>query len=152
MIVSIEVEDEAWRRVEELEGLAERSVKAAMRFVKAEDDAEVNVLFTSDEEARRVNREWRQRDYAPNVLSFPAASMPAEGAKPMGDIVLASGVVAREALEQGKPLEAHTAHLLVHGVLHLAGHDHMNDGEAAIMEAAEARILKGMGFADPYSI
>jgi probable rRNA maturation factor len=152
MIVTIDVEDEAWRQVHGLEGLAERSVKEAMCFVEAGDDAEVNVLFTSDEEARRVNREWRERDYAPNVLSFPAAPMPAEGARPLGDIVLASGVVTREAAEQGKPLEAHVAHLLVHGVLHLAGHDHMNDGEAAVMEAAEAEILKGMGFADPYLI
>ncbi len=78
--------------------------------------------------------------------------MPAEGARPLGDIVLAYGVVTREAAERGKPLEAHVAHLLIHGVLHLAGHDHMSDGEAAIMEAAEAAILKGMGFADPYSI
>ncbi len=150
MIVSVDVEDEAWRRVEELEGLAERSIAAAMRFVKAADDAEVNVLFTSDEEARRVNKEWRQRDYAPNVLSFPAASMPGQGGRPLGDIVLASGVVALEADEQGKPLDAHVAHLLVHGVLHLAGHDHMNDGDAARMESAEVEILRGMGFADPY--
>jgi probable rRNA maturation factor len=150
MIVSIDVEDEAWRQVKELEGLAERSVAAAMRFVKAGDDAAVNVLFTSDDEARRVNKEWRQRDYAPNVLSFPAAPMPALERRPLGDIVLASGVVTREAGEQGKPLDAHVAHLLIHGVLHLAGHDHMNDGDAARMESAEVEILRGMGFADPY--
>ncbi|MGE3831421.1 MAG: rRNA maturation RNase YbeY [Parvibaculaceae bacterium] len=152
MIVSIDVEDEAWRQVKELEGLAERSAKAAMRFLEAGDDAEVNVLFTSDEEARRVNKAWRERDYAPNVLSFPAAPIPGQEAHPLGDIVLASGVVAREANEQGKPLDAHVAHLLVHGVLHLGGHDHMNDREAARMESAEIEILKGMGFADPYTI
>ena len=152
MIVTIDVEDEAWRQVRELEELAERSVREALRFVKAGDDAEVNVLFTSDDEARRVNREWRQRDYAPNVLSFPAAPMPGQETRPLGDIVLAAGVVAREAGEQGKPLDAHVAHLLVHGLLHLAGHDHMNDGEAARMESAEREILRGMGFADPYTI
>jgi probable rRNA maturation factor len=150
MIVSIDVEDEDWRKVEGLEGLAERSVIAALRFVRAEDDAEVNVLLTSDEEARRINTQWRQRDYAPNVLSFPAAPMPGHAARPLGDIVLAAGVVAREADAQGKPLEAHLAHLLVHGVLHLAGHDHISDGDAALMESAEIEILKGMGFADPY--
>ena len=106
----------------------------------------VTVRYVGEAEGRRLNREFRGKDYATNVLSFPYASRPAEG-----DLVICTPVVAREAREQGKRLRAHHAHLLVHGLLHLQGLDHEAGAEAARMERRERRILAGLGFADPYA-
>jgi probable rRNA maturation factor len=112
--------------------------------------AAVDVRVVGQAEGRKLNRAWRRRDYATNVLSFPAA--PAQGAKglPLGDLVLCAPVVAREAREQGKAPHAHWAHLTVHGTLHLLGHDHESSAEAERMEALERRILARLGFPDPY--
>jgi probable rRNA maturation factor len=96
-------------------------------------------------EGRKLNRRYRKKDYATNVLSFPYG-----GGK--GDVVLCHPVLAREAREQGKTLQAHYAHLVVHGVLHLRGHDHLRKSDAARMERLEIRILRRLGFADPYRI
>jgi probable rRNA maturation factor len=154
MSVLIDVEDDDWRRVPDLEQLTERAVAAALAHDKqAADSVEVSVLFTGDAEAQRINKDWRNKTYVPNVLSFPAiagSAIPEGEVRPLGDIVLAAGTVAREAPEQGKTLEQHVAHLLVHGTLHLLGYDHMNDTDANKMEAAETAILRGLGFADPY--
>ena len=100
-----------------------------------------------------INAEWRGKDKPTNVLSFPAPRdipIPAGESRPLGDIVLAYGVIAREAEEQGKTLRAHVAHLMVHGTLHLLGYDHETDVEAEEMEALETSILKGLGITDPY--
>src|SRR5439155_23826357 len=141
MPVLIDVEDDGWRRVQALDALAERAVVAAIAHDKQEaSNLEVSLLFTGDDEATRLNREWRNRTYAPNVLSFPAApsAESLEGQpKPLGDLILAAGVVAREATEQGKTLDAHIAHLIVHGMLHLLGYDHMSQSDASAMEPAE---------------
>ena len=115
--------------------------------------SEIALLFTSDDAIAEINAEWRGKDKPTNVLSFPApADMPVpEGEpRPLGDIVLAHGVIAREAAEQGKTLRDHTTHLIVHGVLHLLGFDHEDDAEADEMEALEASILKGLGISNPY--
>ena len=100
-------------------------------------------------EARRLNARWRARDYATNVLSFPATG---PGALALGDVVICAEVVRREAREQGKPLEAHWAHMVIHGVLHLLGHDHGSDDDARRMEGRERRLLRGLGFPDPYQV
>ena len=98
-------------------------------------------------EARRLNREYRGRDYATNVLSFPYSDKPL-----CGDVVICAPVVAREARAQGKDVRAHHAHLLVHGLLHLRGYDHeRGPREAARMEARERAILSRLGFPDPYA-
>jgi probable rRNA maturation factor len=154
MIVSIEVEDEAWNVLPGLEDLTHRAVAAALA-ASGIDAAETGtvVLFTDDSSIAVLNKEWRGKDYATNVLSFPAPGdmiVPQGEPRPLGDIVLASGVVAREAVEQGKTLHDHTAHLIVHGVLHLLGHDHEDDDEAAAMESLEIGILKELGISDPY--
>ena len=108
---------------------------------------QITVRFVDADEARRLNREYRHRDYATNVLSFPYAQEPVV----CGDLVLCAPVVAREAAEQGKALEAHYAHLVVHGLLHLQGYDHeAGDEQAAAMEGQERRILAALGYADPY--
>lgn len=120
----------------------------------------VSLLFTSDAEVHTLNREWRQRDKPTNVLSFPMLeraqleSLAPEGPPEMlGDIALAYETCAREAQEKGIALEAHAAHLIVHGLLHLAGHDHVeSDEQAEAMEALETRILAKLGIADPYGV
>jgi probable rRNA maturation factor len=108
--------------------------------------ARVTVRYVAEAEARRLNRQYRGKDYATNVLSFPYAARPLQG-----DVVICAAVVAREARDQGKDVEAHHAHLLVHGLLHLAGHDHGRAAEAAKMERLERRILARLGFDDPYA-
>ena len=108
-------------------------------------EGSVTVRYVGTAESRKLNREFRAKDYATNVLSFPYSRKPLEG-----DLVICAPVVAREAKEQGKDVRAHHAHMLVHGLLHLAGLDHENDRDAAKMEGRERRILAGLGFADPY--
>ncbi|KPL68107.1 rRNA maturation factor [Erythrobacter sp. SG61-1L] len=118
----------------------------------------VSLIFTSDEEIHSLNREWRQRDKPTNVLSFPMlerddllALAPEGPPELLGDIALAHETCAREAAEKGVPLEHHAAHLIVHGLLHLAGHDHeISPADADAMEALETKALALMGIADPY--
>lgn len=100
-------------------------------------------------EGRELNRAYRQRDSATNVLSF-AGEVEIPGCRHIGDIVICAPVVQREAQEQGKPLPAHFAHLSVHGCLHLLGFDHQHDDEAARMEALEVQVLAELGLPDPY--
>jgi probable rRNA maturation factor len=111
-------------------------------------DARVTVRYVAAAEGRRLNREFRAKDYATNVLTFIYAQRPLEG-----DIVICAPVVAREAREQGKDAAAHHAHLLVHGLLHLQGHDHERSRPAAArMERRERAILARLGFPDPYIV
>ena len=105
--------------------------------------------FVDAEEGRELNRRFRGKDYATNVLSF-VYDLPEEAGL-MGDLVLCAPVVAREATEQGKPLAAHYAHLIVHGMLHLQGYDHEDEAQAAEMEALERDVLGRLGFPDPYA-
>ena len=109
-------------------------------------DANVTLRYVPESEGRRLNREFRGRDYATNVLTFIYSSRPLAG-----DIVICAPIVAREAKAQGKEVEAHHAHLLVHGLLHLQGLDHGQDREAARMEKRERLILHELGFGDPYA-
>jgi len=114
----------------------------------AASSGEVTLRYVAQAEARRVNRDFRKRDYATNVLSFPYG---APGRAARGDILVCAPVIAREAREQGKDVEAHHAHMVVHGVLHLRGYDHERGADdARRMEALERRILAHLGFPDPY--
>ena len=109
--------------------------------------AEVTVRFVGSEEGRRLNRDYRKKDYATNVLSFPYES----GDRVCGDLVLCLPVVESESREQGKSPEAHFAHLIVHGMLHLQGYDHeTSHDDAEHMEALERGILNALGYPDPY--
>lgn len=111
----------------------------------------VGVLLTEDAAMQALNLRWRAKDSPTNVLSFPAAAAPLEASpRPLGDLALGLGVLRAEARAQGKPFAAHFAHLLVHGFLHLLGHDHEHEAEAAVMEAREISILAGLGLPDPY--
>lgn len=113
-------------------------------------EADLAVRLVDEAEGRSLNRHYRGKDYATNVLSFPA-ELP-EGVKLplLGDLVICAPVVAREAAGQDKPLREHYAHLTVHGVLHLLGWDHEDDVEAEAMEQLEREILAGLGIGDPY--
>jgi probable rRNA maturation factor len=119
--------------------------------------AELSIVLGDDALLRRLNRQWRGKDKPTNVLSFPAhdaasrgAASPAGAPLPLGDVILAFGTVAGEAAAQGKTLAGHLAHLVVHGVLHLIGFDHVDDAAATRMEALETEVLAGIGVADPY--
>ena len=117
-------------------------------------EADLAVRIVGNKEGRALNHHYRGKDYATNVLSFPAElpeGLPKGVKLPLlGDLVLCSPVIAREAREQGKPLRAHYAHLTVHGALHLLGWDHEDAREAEAMEQLERQILAGMGLPDPY--
>lgn len=157
MQLDIDIED--WPQGD-WEALATRAAQAAAEGepLLAHPRLSVSVLFTSDAEVHALNREWRERDKPTNVLSFPMlerdelADLAPDGPPEMlGDIALAHETCAREAAEKGVTLEAHAAHLIVHGLLHLAGHDHVDsDEQAEAMEALETAILAKLGIADPY--
>lgn len=119
------------------------------RWVRAASlhDAEVTVRFVGEAEGRTLNAQFRGNNRPTNVLSFSYAQVP----RIAGDLVLCVPVVQHEAIGQGKTVEAHFAHLIVHGMLHLQGFDHDNESDAFIMEAKECMILAGLGFADPYA-
>ena len=108
---------------------------------------EITIRLVDPDESQELNAEYRGKDYATNVLSFPYDTEPVV----MGDLVICPSVVAREASEQNKPLAAHYAHLTVHGMLHLQGWDHDNDDDAAAMENEEKEILAALGYPDPYA-
>lgn len=115
-------------------------------------DSELTIRLVDEAEGRELNNTWRHKDYATNVLSFPA-DVPDEllDIPLLGDLVICVPVVEREATEQAKTLEAHWAHLVIHGCLHLLGYDHIEDEEAEEMEALERELLAELGHADPYA-
>ena len=113
--------------------------------------AEVVVRVTDQAESRQLNHEFRGRDRATNVLSFPFDPVPEIDLNHVGDLVICAPVGAREAIDQGKQAEAHWAHMVVHGMLHLQGYDHETDVQAAEMETLETEILTGLGYPAPYA-
>ncbi|AVZ80001.1 rRNA maturation RNase YbeY [Zoogloeaceae bacteirum Par-f-2] len=142
--------DEATRALAPKKHCIRSWARAALRR-----DAEVTVRLVGEEEGRALNRQFRGKDYATNVLTFvygESVQVPGEqGRGPLvGDLVLCVPVVTREAAAQGKDLAAHYAHLVVHGMLHLQGFDHETEADATVMEALETEILAGLGFPDPY--
>lgn len=144
----------AWEELAARAAVAVAEVEPALANARLE----ASVLFTSDAEVHALNREWRERDKPTNVLSFPMleradllALPPGGPPELLGDIALAHETCAREAAEKGVALADHAAHLIVHGLLHLAGHDHVeSDTQAEAMEALEVKALAILGLADPY--
>ncbi|MDF3863165.1 rRNA maturation RNase YbeY [Pseudomonas denitrificans (nom. rej.)] len=117
-----------------------------------QNDSELTIRLVDETEGRELNKTWRHKDYATNVLSFPA-DVPDEllDIPLLGDLVICAPVVTREAAEQGKSAEAHWAHLVIHGCLHLLGYDHIEDEEAEEMEGLERELLAELGHPDPYA-
>jgi probable rRNA maturation factor len=135
---------------QDIPNLDEFKTWLALAIPSAQQDWDITVRVVDEEESQSLNRDYRNKDYATNVLSFPA-DVPAELNIPLlGDLVICAPVVAREAIEQTKPLKAHWAHLCIHGALHLLGYDHETEAEAEEMEALETQLIMGLGFADPY--
>ena len=144
----------------EWDSLAEQATAAAAQVAPELRNARLSasILFTSDGEIHALNREWRARDKPTNVLSFPMlerddliALAPAGPPELLGDVALAHETCAREAADRAIPLADHAAHLIVHGLLHLAGYDHeLSDADAEAMEALETKALAILGLADPY--
>jgi probable rRNA maturation factor len=148
-MIDVEIDDPAWttaapKAAELTEQAAIATLKAALSAV----EGDLVILLTDDATVQRLNRDFRGKDQPTNVLSFPAAPNSQDH---LGDVALAYGVCAAEAVAQGIPLADHLAHLTAHGVLHLLGYDHQIDSEAEAMEALEAKVLAGLGVADPYA-
>jgi probable rRNA maturation factor len=123
-------------------------VERAAEGIEAE--LEVVIRIVDEAESRQLNRDYRGKDRPTNVLSFPFEGPEHLPMESLGDLVICAPVVEREAAEQGKSLEAHWAHMVVHGVLHLRGYDHLDDAEAEEMEGREVVILAALGYPDPY--
>jgi probable rRNA maturation factor len=149
------------------DALADRAARAAIdrtphgELLTIAAAVEISLRLTSDDEVHTLNRQYRQKDKPTNVLSFPMVQADLletvtqnsdDGEVLLGDIVLAHGVCAAEAEERGIAIETHATHLIVHGVLHLLGYDHMTDVEAEAMEAIETDALASLGIDDPYLI
>lgn len=153
--IDISVDGGGWPDEAELLALAERAFAAAKKAgrLRHPESAELSMLFTNDARMREINRDWRAQDKPTNVLSFPGQDMqPGESAgEILGDVVLSWETVEREAGLEGKSIESHLTHLVVHGILHLFGYDHENDEQAAQMEDAERRALRELGIDDPYA-
>ena len=155
-----------WPKAGNWHELAEQAVACALAatpyagLASLEASVEISVRLTSDDKVQTLNRQYRGKDKATNVLSFPMVQpdlLPAlansdDGEILLGDIVLAHGVCVAEAEVRGVSVEAHATHLIVHGTLHLLGYDHMDDDEAEAMEAMECAIMAGLGLHDPYAI
>ena len=163
-LVDIIIEDERWQDL--LPALAETAAQAVLSDQGLDPAAfEVSLLGCDDARIAVLNAEFRGKPAPTNVLSWPAQDLApeAEGARPdlpepflpderesLGDIAIAWETCAREAEEQGKSLHDHVLHLIVHGILHLLGYDHIREGDAALMEGTEVRVLDRMGISDPY--
>ena len=164
MNVDLTVEDPRWEAID-LEALAARAIDAALRHGALDPgDCEVSLMACGDARIAELNRAFRGKPDPTNVLSWPAEDLAAEapGATPrrpepdfsgaivLGDIAIAWETCAREAESADKPLGDHVTHLIVHGLLHLLGYDHVDDADAALMEGAEIEILGKLGLEDPY--
>ncbi|MCL1073726.1 rRNA maturation RNase YbeY [Shewanella dokdonensis] len=114
------------------------------------DEAEMTIRLVDEAESHQLNMDYRGKDKPTNVLSFPFEAPPGIELPLIGDLVICAPVVENEAQEQHKPLEAHWAHMVVHGCLHLLGYDHIDDAEAEEMEAIETELIESLGFSDPY--
>ena len=151
MSFSIEIQfaDSRWRKVRGLTTRVTDAATYALKAGKAPRGASLTLLFTSDAEVKALNHDFRGKNKATNVLSFPAG--PAAADDYLGDVVLAYGVTDKEARAGGKRLTDHATHLVVHGVLHLLGFDHVTARKANAMEPLETKILARLGIADPYA-
>ena len=150
LAVDIVVESPLWKAQRGADAMLRRALAAAGALVPS--DGELAVVLTDDAAIRALNRDWRGKDAATNVLSFPAKEARPDRRAPrlLGDIVIAYETVAREAAAEGKPFIHHLAHLAVHGFLHLVGYDHEANGDADAMERLEIAILARLDVPDPY--
>jgi len=164
-VIDVALDSEGWP-AEDWDARAQRAVGATVsvsphaHLATTAASIEISIRLTSDAEVQALNRQYRGKDKPTNVLSFPMVQPDLiaglantdDGEVLLGDIVLAFETCEREARERGVALEDHAAHLIVHGTLHLLGHDHMNDAEAEAMEAIEQAAMAALGLHDPYPV
>lgn len=153
--IDLLVEAGGWEAETQLSSLAASAVDAArVDLALSGGPAELSIVLTDDAHIRGLNAQWRGKDKATNVLSFPASQVrPGDPLPPLlGDIVVAYETLANEAELEAKPFDHHLSHLIVHGFLHLLGYDHETEAEAEAMEAAERRILARLAIPDPYAL
>ncbi|MDK3019032.1 rRNA maturation RNase YbeY [Pseudodonghicola flavimaris] len=165
MTLELDIEDPAWEALD-LAALAQRAVAATLVHLGLDPElCEIALLACDDTRIAALNADFRDKPTATNVLSWPAEELAAEapggipdlpepdftGEIPLGDIAIAYGTCAREATEQGKSLADHCTHLIIHGLLHLLGYDHIRDPDATLMEGLEIEILGSLGLNDPYN-
>lgn len=169
-IVDITTEDPQWDEVE-IEALAQRAAVATFQFLEISDGFEISLLACGDDRIAELNAEFREKGTPTNVLSWPSEERGAEidGEKPenpepdpqstaygmpdeLGDIAISFDTCAREAAAEGKPIDHHVTHLIVHGILHLLGYDHIREKDAVLMEGFETDILETLSIPDPYKI
>ena len=152
MQIEVIVRSARWRKRPTAQTVVKTAVLAAAKAVST-PSSELAIVLSDDSAIRALNRDWRGKNAATNVLSFPAAPVGKAGAASpyIGDIVIAYRTVAREAVAEGKPFNHHLAHLAIHGFLHLLGYDHENDRDAQKMERLERKILKRLAIPDPYA-
>jgi probable rRNA maturation factor len=153
--LEIEVDEAAWHDLPDAGALVRQAAQAAFSRLGIGDltDKLLSVTLADDETVAQLNAQWRGKPKPTNVLSFPAdqdIAIPPGELRPLGDIILAAGVVRAEAAQQSKPLADHFSHLVVHGILHIMGYDHLDDAQADEMESLEKEILVKLGIADPY--
>jgi probable rRNA maturation factor len=151
--IDILVEAGDWPPEEKLHDLVSRAIGEAVVAANPPlaPEAELSLVFTDDAHVRELNRRYREKDAATNVLSFPAARANPKIFGPLlGDLVFAAETIARESTVEGLTIDHHLTHLVVHGFLHLLGYDHENDADATVMENQETAILARLGIADPY--
>jgi probable rRNA maturation factor len=149
MAILVTIDHRAWKKSRSIDRLARQAALAALKTAGSDPSrCDLAISFASDATLARLNRQWRATNGPTNVLSFPAR--PVHGGRFLGDVILAGGVVGREARRQGKRLPDHAAHLIVHGVLHLLGHDHHKTSAARKMEHIEIRALRSLGIGNPY--
>jgi probable rRNA maturation factor len=134
------------------EGDFQHWVEAALQACDPQrEEAQLTIRLVEEAEITELNATYRHKDQPTNVLSFPYEAMPGVEIPLLGDIIICAAVVAREADEQGKPLAAHWAHMVIHGTLHLLGYDHIEEDEAEEMEGLEIALLGSLGYANPYN-
>ncbi|MEL6325237.1 MAG: rRNA maturation RNase YbeY [Pseudomonadota bacterium] len=144
--LDLRIASEEWTQLPGLEDLCQAALMAGWQVLETAETS-VDVLLTDDATLAGLNEHWRGKSGPTDVLSFPA-----ETAAPFaGDIAIAWGSAARDAEKLGTPMAAHFCHLVIHGLLHLFGHDHIDDADAAIMQDLERRALADLGYGDPYS-
>lgn len=146
-VIDISIESDDWTEcAPDITDVIEQTAEAALNAMELpSQDTEVSIVLSDDDFIQSLNKQWRGKDKPTNVLSFPQ-----DEPQLLGDVIVAFGTVKREAEEQGKPFESHVRHLIVHGILHLLGHDHENDEEAEEMESLEIEILHALGVKNPY--
>jgi probable rRNA maturation factor len=155
LAVDVIIEDQRWAEVCDPDALAQTAVEAVLSSIETgwTGELEISFLFCDDAKIKGLNSTWNKKNSATNVLSFPAS--PNGKQCPvilLGDVVIAFDTISNEARSQSKAVSSHAAHMLVHGVLHLFGFDHLNDEDADEMETLETCILNAMGIDDPWAI